>query len=464
MTKETITIASLQNLLDYFFKTRNAEQKNRKSNSWILDKAGNATFILNENISITISTYLNPSNVMESDGESIHIKGLSILGEKYKDTLDVDGHIKYIDKLIFEEVDFGYKEDTGGIIPSMPIMISTHNCTVVKLINCTTKNNTPLSVRYNMPKEIPLAGYPKKNELIIKNCKFKHLDIITISLEKIGGPMGIISKGKLKSSDGTPTINLHMDFNGSFLQRLILDLYKSPSDEYKYSYSAKLINENDIEEFIIKDEYPDVLAWGTREKIGDRISKNYKGQDKKHGTKRISADVAWKILNNNKIAFMRFKKLAADKGDELQENTINYHIAKCDEHLISLDGPSTRLTQTKLIMALRRKLLYDKSFWALLLIYIIIFNLAASAIIFAIIDSMNLLSIDKLDLSYIFWELINPSSSGLSIIQGINENFDYRDLGVAYRWISAIVLLSKGFAMICGFMLLWIFKSWLPTK
>ncbi len=436
---------------------------------------------LYQHMCIKISTWKDAWNSKLLLNASVCIKGLAINDiESMKDLeilkyLDKEYPIQLINELIFEDIEFHYREKSDNSEMPTSLMISANKCNVVKIINCATKNHGSLRVRYNMP-----AEYATENKLTIKNCNFYHFSIIAMSIEDISSRNDIKNQRALKSSNEILYMNLSVVLDGNTFNRATLKLTNSPSDEYEYEYDAMLINENDIEELIISDEYPAIISWGTHERIGGRIAKNYNTMPKRVESPQNKAGIiacvryvwiwtrsynidetikdkayksaiklAWDKINCHKIIFIRFKKLAADKGDKFQESTINYHIAKCDEQFMSLET-DRRFVQDKVIMAFGRELSYHGTSWILPLLWISTFNLSTGIIIFAIIDLTFPLPINNLDLLYIVGELFNPLSTPLSIVEAVKEEeVSYKSLGYTYTVLAISVLLSKAFYAMC---------------
>ena len=307
-----------------------------------------------------------------------------------------------------------------------------------------------LVLQYNMPHINIPDGDTIKNAVTIEKCIFNDVSI------KVGSEEKIKNLKQSNIHEEISKVNISMTFDSNRFEKLALILHKykpkikSQTFVYEYKYSAKLINENDIQELVIHDEYPDVIAWGIQERIGERIVQDY---DDKIGSyrdeyKKSRIRVAWEKIENNKSVLMEFKNLAINKNDRFQESTINYHIARCDEQFMNLET-EMHFWQNKAIMWLGRILSRHGTSWIRPLACIFAFNLLASSIIFLIIHYTGPFSLAQSDLWYIFGQLHNPFSTPLSLVQGIYEKLSYSFLGIPYLWITFFVLLSKAFYAMC---------------
>lgn len=230
-----------------------------------------------------------------------------------------------------------------------------------------------------------------------------------------------------------------------------------------YEYETKLVNGNKIKLLKISDRYPNVIAWGFHEIIGKGLE----------GLKKLRLPDARKHIDNNKASLMKFKKMAEDKGDRVQEAAINSNIAKCDEQLIKLE-PMQTFWQEKLIMWFGKiSSNHGTSLWRPI-VCALAFNLLIGAGIHATIydscsyfinnlcwvantilyvwsyvDSSCNYFIDCSDYFYVVGELFNPVSTPISIVERINPSLDHSDLGNGYTSIVLLAIISKAAYAAC---------------
>ncbi len=306
-----------------------------------------------------------------------------------------------------------------------------------------------LPLKYSVPNIKKLSFSSISYELQINRCCFKSFSIAISSVEELKNANETKFYGEITK------INFALTFDSSSFHKLALRLpgyeFKSKGIKYEYKYSAKLVNENNIQELVIHDEYPDVIAWGIQEKIGEGIIKEYKNNTGRDGDEygRSPIKRAWETIENNKSVLMEFKNLAIKKNDRFQESTINYHIARCDEQFMNLET-EPHFFQNKAIMWFGRILSRHGTSWMRPLLCIGAFNLLSGIIIFAVLNfCVCPCDLNRLDILYIFGALNNPLSTPINIVQGIHENFKYETLGGFYIGIAFIVLLSKGFYAMC---------------
>ncbi len=454
IAKKSITIDQLKDKINILYAL--AIEKAQSEAAKLLEKGEEIKVVLENDdfsdyIEITLSNWESIAIAQDRLGASLYIRGLTITYVMDREILQINSSRQAIDVLTFEDIEFKYTgtvAESKFIIPSTNFMIVSKQSTIVVLTRCTVSSGGALMLRYNVPVLSDIA-----NQIRIKDCRFKNFSIMADSEKDINKSPEKIVEGEANFSGEINNIYVAIVLDKNTFLRFVIGLSKSTVSGYEYDYNARLINGNVMQQFIVENECPNISEWGTQERIGENIIKEYKLEiqnigDKKNGEGFSFAHITRSIIETNKASFMKFKKLAADKGDRFQESTINYHIAKCDEQFMSLETDG-RFFQDKIIMAFGRELSNHGTSWAMPLIWISIFNLAVGIIIFAILDSMPPLLIRDLDFWYIFRELHNPFSTPISIVQGINTKFNYDFLGRSYLWISLFALLSKGFYAMC---------------
>ncbi len=474
--KKPIAVYSLQEIIKEFFQEVNKkidylEDELLFQKKSLLVKCHKDAF--NKHIFLKLSLSESSDGIMNLIKKSLYIKDLEITGSRMEGNFDISQPLKFIDKLIFKDIEFDYGKDKDAdcLYDPLEFTIITGGYISVELIGCIGNNDTPLIIKYNIPKEIPHADDAIKKELIVSRCTLKSLSVIAIYSDGTDSHLGKKNQGELKDTIVIDSINLYMEFSKNVFQSMTLDLSRYSDIKYEYAYNMKLINGNDIKELIISGEYPDVIAWGAREKIGESIAKDYYTKSNNnqvcivrwknfiyHLRKRdLMQDGSYvpdikearEQIENNKSVLMKFRKFADDKGDRFQESTINYHIATCDEQLVGLER-CWGFIQDKAIMFLGRHLSRHGTSWVWPLVCISIFNFLAACTIYSIlVGYAGLFFIIDWDLWHIFKELYNPLSTPASIVKDICKPFSYQSSKSAYMMVSSLVLLSKAFYAMC---------------
>lgn len=456
--KKTITLSDLKEKLKEIF-ARSEESLKHYQNVGLAEDEG--VFVrLNEDdafynhIEMFISKEVNYINPQGRLGVGLRIRELAVTYTKTSEKLGIALANHFIDGLALEDVEFNY---IGAIMaskssktPGISLWIITSKCIVVKLLRCTTNNVDVLVIRYSVPNTESSVSH-----ITLEDCKFFKDFHITVGSET---DVKMSPKIRAEEKSGFPGEVIHVPFalvlDKNVFQRFLVKLSQSTGIEYQYEYNAKLINGNNIQEIDILDKYPNIIKWGTREEIGEKIAKKYKSTPKSKYNDNIEVRIsalkrAEGKVETNKEFLVRFRKLADEKGDRLQASIINYHIAACDEQLIDLET-DRRFSQDKLIMKFGRLLSRHGTSWLRPLAWIIGSNFIAANIIFLIlILCVCKYSVNYLDVLYIFKELGSPLSTPLGIVKGIDTSFNYRELGGVYLWIAAAVLLSKAFYAVC---------------
>lgn len=224
---------------------------------------------------------------------------------------------------------------------------------------------------------------------------------------------------------------------------LILDLWNGGHNKNN-GYYLSMLGDNKIRAIQVRGIYPQIVDWRLGESIGENILKTSRANKENKDT--VDENDARLDIGANKKVFSKFKKMTINEGDRLQENTLNYHISKCDELLMETEKG---FWQEKIIMGLGRELSTHGTSWVLPIIWIIIFNIYVALIIYAIIDVKYPTILSQLDVAYIWGQLCNPISQPLGIVQGINENLNYKTLQGSFIWISSLAIISKGFYAMC---------------
>ncbi len=394
---------------------------------------------LYNHIGMLISKDINITGDQERLGEYLYIKKLMITYTSDETKLQITAPNKFIDKLQCEDLEFHY---SGTVFSSMsPMMhyifleISTSNCLSVQLTRCATKSNDMISLQYAVP-NVSIA----LSHINVDDCSFSGFCIKMDS--------GSESTRNLKTRENesllhevAPSMKLLTVFGGNSFRHFMIKLSKS-----EYEYNAIISNGNDIQELTILEEYPNIITWGTKEKIGEGLVKEYSTKKNKYNIPVIG--IARRVIENNKATLMIFKKLTADKGDKFQESTINYHIAKCDEYLVRLDGWKDSV-QDKLIMFAGKILSRHGTSWLRPLTWIVSINFIAGIIVFHILNnSVCQHVIEECNFWHIFGETFNPLSTPTGIAEDIKGD-GYDLLEGPYIGLAISVLLSKAFYAMC---------------
>lgn len=398
-----------------------------------------------EHIEIALILSDDNSVISPSLARSLRISQLKIIDIEALGHIDITSPDLLINRLIFEKIELSYIEATRNSPTFMSLSIATKKFSHVELIDCCSKNKGLVTIHHDMHN-----GGAIGNAVISKKCSFGRFSIDTSNKEEVKNNSEKNEVVKSESPNEIKHRNLSVVCSHSTFNKLTLNLSKFININYNHGYTAKLVKGNSIQELIIEDEYPDVIAWGTREKIGEKIVKGYKAKVRSEKLKIYEDDTTplertWDKIENNKTVLMKFKKLAADKGDVFQESTINYHIAKCNEQLIYLENWKG-FVQDKAVMFLGKTLSNHGTSWVWPLAWIILFNFVAGTIISHAINEPACQYIFKgCSFWYIFGDLFNPFSTPLSIAEGAM----YKPWEGAYLLIAASVLLSKGFYAMC---------------
>ncbi|MCH9664962.1 MAG: hypothetical protein K0U41_03850 [Gammaproteobacteria bacterium] len=493
--KKEITLAELGEKIEYLIKK--AEQESKYQCDGTLSPNTPTELEKNDcfygHIEITNSKWEDKINVKWEPFKNLSIKKLIIQYITGMESLQIDPPLGYklFDILEFVDIEFVEieSEDNKPVDePSKPIMLTViaNRCLDVKWTKCIAKGQGNIALQYNMPDENTIG-----NEITIKSCNITNFTIIAKSPEvnihnsldsevknstdteehispdsgaknsaepeEHNSPGSEVKKSAemevQKTPDEITRLNLLLMFDKNTFTHFAISLSKSISDGYEYNYSAKLINRNVIRKLVIWNEYPDMRAWGTREKIGESIAKDYKTINKNASSikdigyispiRRARGDI-----ETNKAVLTMFRKLADDKGDRFQESTINYHIATCDEQLVRLEK-YWGFIQDKLIMKFGRLLSRHGTSWAWPLTWIFVFNFIVATIVFHILnDSICLYFIKDCKFWYIIGEIFNPLSTPTGIAEGIKGD-KYDPFKGSYIVLAISVLLSKAFYAMC---------------
>ncbi len=314
---------------------------------------------------------------------------------------------------------------TNHLFPITKILI--RDCTMqgVVIKNSTAINHTDLKIFYSSFNDVRIHYEQLENcghcEIEIAKSKFRELLIHIHPQDK-------------HPDDVYPvTINiakLILLLNNNIIKSLGFSL---PPDD-GYECKARIVNQNKIKLLKCGDVYPNITAWGLRERIGEVINDG--------------ALNARENIEKNKEVLVKFRQLAHDKGDRVQEATINYHVTSCDEQLISLEE-NKEFWQEKLIMQLGRLLSKHGTSWVRPLLGIAIFNIFFGFVIWVIALLLCPGNIDVSDLLYTIGELLNPLTTSLTIEGYVNENYGEVAKGIIFIGISFIVLIAKGFYAMC---------------
>ncbi len=209
-------------------------------------------------------------------------------------------------------------------------------------------------------------------------------------------------------------------------------------------HDISLSGGNTIRNIEVLASYPEIIDWGLKEFIGENILIHAKGRGKtKNG---ISDKEARELIAGNKIVLTKFRKMAIDKGDRLQENAINYHITKCDELLLQeVDG----FWQEKMIMWIGKVLSRHGTSWLRPLLWIIGNNMLVGILIFLILCIQYPGDITGWGILYLPLQLFNPLVIPISIEGGIKENFNYSNIQAGSVVVAFLIILSKAFYAMC---------------
>lgn len=237
---------------------------------------------------------------------------------------------------------------------------------------------------------------------------------------------------------------------------LILDLYNG-KDKRSDGYLLDFSRSNKIKNMDINKSYPKIIEWGLRESIGEDIfadtynvessslpeelSKEYREISEEQGGRKSRM-----LVVKNKVVLTKFKEMAINDHNKLQENAINYNITKCDEQLLNYERG---FKQEKIVMWLGKELSDHGTSWILPLLWILVLNVYVALAIYTTMDINYTSILKELDLLYIWGQLQNPLIRPLDITQGIDQSFDYKKLGGAFIFISSLVVISKGFFAMC---------------
>ncbi len=455
--KKTITLSDLKEKLKEIFAKSEASLEHYQNVALAEDEGVfvrlNEDDVFYNHIEMFISKEVNYIDPKGRLGVGLRIRELVVTYTKKSEKLGIALANHFIDGLALEDVEFNY---IGAIMapkspktPGIALCIVTSKCIVAKLLRCTTNNVDVLVIRYNVPNTESSVSH-----ITLEDCKFFKDFHITVGSET---DVKMSPKIRAEEKAGFPGEVIHVPFalvlDKNVFQRFLVKLSQSTGIEYQYEYNAKLINGNNIQEIDILDEYPNIIKWGTREEIGEKIAKKYKATPKSKYNDNIEVKIstfkrAEVRVEANKEVLMRFRKLAVDKGDRFQESTINYHIAKCDEQLIALEIVR-RFSQDKVIMFLGRLLSRHGTSWLRPLAWIVSINFIASIIIFHTLnDSVCQYVIKECNFWYIFGEIFNPLSTPTGIAEVI-KGIGYNPLEDPYFGIASVVVLSKTFYAMC---------------
>lgn len=442
----------------------------------------------NKNIQLQIPVREFPRHypLLELTQSSLKIKNINILidssliiSEIYKFGID------RIEKITFTEVFFSSKSkdrDSHCKIALHKIDSAEFNYCQSDIEMRLTCNSQKLMEEANLNKENPYkTAFEKipdiiidrnyemtRSEVNIEGGTFKKLHILykklyenTICEVKVKNGtfdellihVEPINENKLeeRAASQTKLLNLISD---NTIESLKFSLPKLDGHEYE----TRIVNKNTIKLLKVDNYYPNIVAWGLHESIGAGLEKVENDEERTEARKNI---------DNNKAVLMRFKKMANDKGDRVQEATINSHIAKCDQQLISLE-PFGSFWQDKLIMLIGWLFSNHGTSWILPLLWIFGTNLFIGVCIFSIISGtwsagyivfqefisamtygFSLELINLQDYLYLVGELFYPFSTPLGIIKEVDNLSNYSDWGFGYIGIVALVAISKAVYTIC---------------
>ena len=332
-----------------------------------------------------------------------------------------------IDKVTFNNVIFldKFQNEKEECNEYLSIELFNHNS--VDFINCCScQTNLKLICA---PKDIT-KDIDTKCEIEISHSSFKELQIDMRPCEKSSQDEKICKYEKPCRDSVKYKLFILISAN------IIKGLKFSVPEDNRYECKAKIVNKNKIKFLRSNGAYPDIMAWGLRENIGEGIECEYELAD------------ARKKIDNNKEALMNFKKLANDKGDKVQEANINYNIASCDDQLIRVE-PAEDFWQEQLIMILGRCLSRHGTSWLLPLLWIltfnIIFGIATSSIIYFSCSGY----IELTDIPQIIGSMLNPLTTSPVMIEEINATSNCSFWAFTYFSIYGLFLLSKGLYAIC---------------
>ncbi len=404
-----------------------------------------------DHIDMAISKYLNITAERRRIGESLRIRRLIINYTGDTKKLQITAPRKFIDIFSCEDIEFNCTENVlDPIFPMLnyiSLVIITNKCLVVELVRCTTKNGGVLQLQYTMSNiNISLS------QITVKDCIFNDF-YITADSSEVVPKKPKIREGNREFHQEISQIIFMAVFQSNIFKNFMIKLSKSTIVGYEYEYNISIVNGNDIRSLSLLNEYPNVVAWGAREKIGENFAKEYKAMTKNKSNKikeiRIPPiKTAIASIQNNRIPLIKFKKLAIDKSDNGQASTINYHITKCDEQLISLEQWKGFI-QDKLVMVAGKVLSRHGTSWLRPLAWIVSINFIAGIIFFHILnDSVCQYVIKECSFWYIFGEIFNPLSTPTGIAEGIKGD-DYKPLKGPYIGLAISVLLSKAFYAMC---------------
>ncbi|MCH9664963.1 MAG: hypothetical protein K0U41_03855 [Gammaproteobacteria bacterium] len=453
--KKTITVVALRAKLDLLYNQ--VIKKVQSKEVMLLDKGKTFKVALEkdkefvDHIGVIFSKRTNINDVQGGLEACLYIKYLKITYTNNMETLEISSP-QVIEILNFVHIEFSYEgtvAETEASVPAINFLIATQHSKVVTLTRCSTKIGDSLMLSYDVPNLSDVL-----NAINIKNCDFKDFSIITASKRGDNKNAQRVAENRAKRPEEINEVHVWVVLDKNTFRRFLINLSKSTIIKYTYRYEAILLNGNDMQQFIVRGDCPNILEWGTGEKIGENIIKDYKLAINKDGRGQMKDDldlmqVTKQNIGTNKESFMRIRKLAVDKGDRFQESIINYHIAKCDEQLIDLETDK-HFSQDKAIMFLGKHLSRHGTSWLRPLLYIIVFNILASSIIYFILkDSVTPYFIFDLDFRYISTELLNPLGMPANIVKGIDKSFSYETLGRSYIDVASLVLLSKAFYAVC---------------
>lgn len=240
-------------------------------------------------------------------------------------------------------------------------------------------------------------------------------------------------------SDVLSKVDFSLALKGNTIMESLILQFIGDSNRIKEEYNFALMNKNIISKINVRNNYPNVVDWGLGEKIGEKILDNSSKQEIHEGHAR-------KLISHHKKVFTKFKNIAVEKGDRLQENALNYHITKCDELLLEEEEG---LFQEKIIMRLGRLLSRHGTSWRHPLTAICLCNLLIAASIFGILCLTNLTLFNHIDFFNIFFSLFNPLSTPTSIVNIVDENLQSKSMKLSIASVSFFVFLAKAIYAVC---------------
>ena len=376
------------------------------------------------NVSIKNDNENNPSIIIL---EVKHVVDPSIIIPKGKHG------VGKIDKITFDNVTFlnDFQDEKEKCKQYLSIELFDHNS--VDFINCCSCQTNlklicaPKDITKDIDKECKIQS---NCGIEISHSSFKELQIYMRPCKKSSQDEKICKYEKPCRDSVKYKLFILISAN------IIKGLKFSVPEDNRYECKAKIVNKNKIKFLRSNGAYPDIMAWGLRENIGEGIECEYELAD------------ARKKIDNNKEALMNFKKLANDKGDKVQEANINYNIASCDDQLIRVE-PAEDFWQEQLIMILGRCLSRHGTSWLLPLLWIltfnIIFGIATSSIIYFSCSGY----IELTDIPQIIGSMLNPLTTSPVMIEEINATSNCSFWAFTYFSIYGLFLLSKGLYAIC---------------